>query len=146
VRGASSHPCQQQAVSQRCEEISEEASRACLVLPMFAISERTGQRQSPGHVNVSRETLCVEHPLTLSTAGYQSAMRRDLRGSEPSVPGSPDVRYIGESRSGNNHQDTWMFHVKHRAQDIASPLSTANCRPTKKEGSYRYFANLGNRT
>jgi hypothetical protein len=35
----------------------------------------------------------------LSAAGGQSAMRRDLRGSELSVPGERNVRCVGESRS-----------------------------------------------
>jgi hypothetical protein len=37
----------------------------CLVLPMFAALERAGQRCSPEHVNVSRETSYVERPFTL---------------------------------------------------------------------------------
>jgi hypothetical protein len=52
-----------------------------------------------GMLTRTRETLCVEHPLTLSAAGGQSATREDLGGSEPSVPGSPNVRCVGESRS-----------------------------------------------
>jgi putative hemolysin len=68
----------------------------------------------------------------LSAAGGQSATREDLRGSEPSVPGSPDVRYIGE-QARDAHQNTWMFHVKHCAWSIVSPLSAAGGQSAMRE-------------
>jgi hypothetical protein len=50
---------------------------------MFAASERAGQGCSPEHVKHCAWSIVS----LLSAAGGQLAMRRDLRGSEPSVSG-----------------------------------------------------------